>query len=178
MAELDSFQVDLSVPGIGGVSGTWKPDDSERRAAWEMYVELVTRIAVVKLHPEEGLLREALSSLYSVFGSTRQILREHGPEVAKPKGGGDLSFGYLSVTVLNTVLRPVLAKWHPLLLDYESSKKDGISPLEHEKNWSRGEELRQALEDTRARMIKYADTLGEVAGVPSLISQESKRELG
>jgi hypothetical protein len=100
VAELDSFQVDLSVPGIGGVSGTWKPDDSERRAAWEMYVELVTRIAVVKLHPEEGLLREALSSLYSVFGSTRQILREHGPEVAKPKGGGDLSFGYLSVTVL------------------------------------------------------------------------------
>lgn len=178
MAELDSFQVDLSIPGIGGVSGTWKPDDGEKQAAWEMYVELVTRIVVEKLHPEEGLLREALSSLYSVFGSTRHILREYGPEIAKPKGGGNLSFGYLSVTVLNTVLRPVLAKWHPLLLDYESSKKNGVSPLEHEKNWSRGEELRQVLEDTRKRIVKYADTLGEVAGMPSLISQESKRELG
>jgi hypothetical protein len=81
-------------------------------------------------------------------------------------------------TAINTVLRPVLAKWHPLLLDYESSKKNGISPLEHEKNWSRSEEIRQALDDTRTRMIKYADTLGEVAGVPSLIAQESKRDLG
>jgi hypothetical protein len=50
--------------------------------------------------------------------------------------------------------------------------------VEHEKNWSRSEEIRQALDDTRTRMIKYADTLGEVAGVPSLIAQESKRDLG
>ncbi len=104
MPEFESFQVNLSIPGFGGVTGTWKPDDSERQAAWEMYVELVTRIAVVRLQPEEGLLREALSSLYSVFDSTRQILRERGPNVAQPKGGGDLSFGYLSVTILKRLV--------------------------------------------------------------------------
>lgn len=131
MAELESFQVNFSVPGIGGISGTWKPDESERQAAWELYVELVTRVAVVKLRPEEGLLREALSSLYSVFDSTRQILRKYGPAVAQPKEGGDLSFGHLSVTVLNTVLRPVLAEWHPLLLEYEATKGEDISFFEH-----------------------------------------------
>ena len=38
-----------------------------------MYIELVTRIAVIELRPEEGLLREALSSLYSLFDTTRKI---------------------------------------------------------------------------------------------------------
>lgn len=29
------------------ISGTWEPNDAERRAAWELYVELVTRVSVV-----------------------------------------------------------------------------------------------------------------------------------
>ncbi|MGZ4618701.1 MAG: hypothetical protein ACXV3F_08230 [Frankiaceae bacterium] len=29
------------------ISGTWEPNDAERAAAWELYVELVTRISVV-----------------------------------------------------------------------------------------------------------------------------------
>lgn len=42
------------------ISGTWEPDEAERRAAWELCVELITRVAVVKLGTAEGLLREAL----------------------------------------------------------------------------------------------------------------------
>ncbi|WP_370135611.1 hypothetical protein [Streptacidiphilus sp. EB103A] len=63
------------------IAGTWEPNDAERRAAWELYVELVTRVSVVPLGTDEGLLREALSSLYSLFGTTREVLRRHGPEV-------------------------------------------------------------------------------------------------
>ncbi len=51
------------------ITGTWEPNDTERRAAWELYVELVTRVATVPL--EYGLLREALTSLYSLFSSAR-----------------------------------------------------------------------------------------------------------
>jgi hypothetical protein len=36
--------------------------------------------------------------------------------VATPKGG-DLSFGLIAMTVLNKVLRPLLAQWHPELAD-------------------------------------------------------------
>ena len=116
------------------IEGKWVPSEEERKAAWEMYVELITRIAVEELKPDEGLLKEALSSLYSLFGTTRQILREYGPSVAQPKGDGKLAFGYLAVAILNRVLRPVLAKWHPLLADYYSSKDEGTSDLEHEKS--------------------------------------------
>jgi hypothetical protein len=95
MAKFTSVKVSLNLP-IGGVEGTWEPDESERDAAWEMYVELITRISVAELKPDEGLLREALSSLHTLFGTTRTILRKYGPSIAQPKGEGDLSFGYLA----------------------------------------------------------------------------------
>ena len=38
MPKLVNVKLDLKVPGIGGISGTWEPDESEVRAAWELYV--------------------------------------------------------------------------------------------------------------------------------------------
>ena len=141
---------------------------NERAAAWEMYVELVTRISVADLGPEEGLLREALTSLYALFGITRGILRAHGPVVAQPKGNGSLSFGYLAVAVLNTVLRPVLAHWHPVLLDYEARKPAAASSVDWERAWEHDAALRAVLAERRATLAAYADLLAHVAGVPSL----------
>ena len=173
MAKFTGVKVSLTLPFIGGVEGTWKPDESERNAAWEMYVELITRISVVELKSDEGLLREALSSLYTLFGTTRTILRKYGPSIAQPKGKDDLSFGYLAVVILNAVLRPVLAKWHPLLLDYESTKSGSVSHLEHERQWDKHDELRHVLNDVRGTLIEYTNLLAEVAEVPPLIIQRT-----
>jgi hypothetical protein len=176
MARLKSVKVSAKLLSVVGAEGTWEPDDSEREAAWEMYVELVTRISVAELKPDEGLLREALSSLYTLFGTTREILREYGPSVAQPKGEHQLSFGYLAVTILNVVLRPVLAKWHPLLLDYESAREQWVSPLKHEKQWERYEELREVLNGVRGTLIEYAEVLAKAAGVPSLVVQKADEQ--
>ncbi|PAZ15404.1 hypothetical protein CLM62_13375 [Streptomyces sp. SA15] len=39
----------------------------------------------------EGFLREALSSLYTFFTTTREILRRYGPDVAPPLAPGHVS---------------------------------------------------------------------------------------
>lgn len=171
MQKPNSVKVNLKLPFIGGIEGNWEFDEIEKKAAWEMYVELVTRISVVKLEYDEGLLREALSSLHTLFSTTRNILREYGPTVAIPKGKDNLSFGYISIVILNTLIRPVLSKWHPLLLDYESNRGN-ISPLEHERNWDKHDELREVLEEVRIKLIEYANLLSEVSNVPSLIIEE------
>ncbi len=163
----DSVQVGLNL-GVVSVSGSWRPKEVERRAAWELYVELVTRIAVVPLQPGVGLLREALSSLYSLFGSTREVLRRHGPDVARPRDEGEYSFGELAVLVLNLELRPLLARWHPLLEQWEASRPAERSRVEHEDAWSEAGALRGELERTRQRLVAYADLLAAAAGVPPL----------
>ncbi len=85
----------------------------EQTAAWKLYVELNTRISTQPLSKKDGLLREALSSLYIIFGVTRDILKEAGPGVAI----GPNSFGYYAMEILNQVIRPLLAKWNHKLLN-------------------------------------------------------------
>lgn len=162
------INVELGIPYIGKISGVWKPNEDEQFAAWELYIELVTRVPVAQLHDEEGSLREALTSLYTVFGITRDILHKYGPAIARPKHGGAVSFGLLAISVLNNAIRPILAYWHPALLEYEQIRVSGISALEHERRWEKAGELRQALHETRTVMVNYAQLLAQVAGIPPM----------
>jgi hypothetical protein len=76
--------------GIGGAE--WEADITERKAAWSLYVELITRIAIQDLEKDQGLLRESLSSLHGLFSVTRQILKEAGPDVgASPNSVGGIA---------------------------------------------------------------------------------------
>jgi hypothetical protein len=118
----------------------------------------------------EGLLREALSSLYSLFPTTRDILRRYGPGIARGKDGGTLSFGYIAVAVLNGALRPLLARWHPLLGAYETTRPPNVSPLEHEAIWDRAAELREDINRVRRVLLEYSTLLADVVGAQSLLA--------
>ncbi len=166
-AKLKSVKVAFKTPFLD-VEGNWEADENEQKAAWELYVELITRIAVEELKPEEGLLREALSSLHSLFTETRKILKNYGPSIAKPKGKGSLSFGFLAVGVLNSALRPILAYWHPILLEYENTRKEGVSSVEHERAWEKNKDLRKDLNKLRDTLKVYSLILAEVAGIPHI----------
>jgi hypothetical protein len=166
-AGVESVQFGLNV-GVLSISGTWKPSDDERNAAWELYVELATRVAVVPLNP--GLLREALTSLYSLFATTRGILRKYGPAVARPRPEGEYNFGQLAILVLNYEPRPLLANWHPALAHWESRRPGDQSPAAHEEAWEHADRLRWEIEQTRQRLVAYTDLLADVAGVPPLTS--------
>lgn len=153
-------KVSVSLPfGIG--SAEWQSDPTERRAAWSLYVELVTRIAVQPLQVDRGLVREALNSLYSLFDTTRETLKEAGPNV----GVARESVGGIAIIVLNNGLRPFLSKWHPLLQAWEAKRPTELSPKEHELNWPEEPQLRQELAQLRSDLEQYANALAEIAGV-------------
>lgn len=151
-----------------GIKGKWVADRRQMDAAWEMYVELVTRVAVQSLEQNEGLLREALTSLYALFGETRRILKAYGPGVARPLRPAALTFGTIAVDVLNKVLRPLLSHWHPTLQAYEATRSPGTTPLEHESRWTHAAALRTDLARVRTQLGTYAELLASVAAVPHL----------
>jgi hypothetical protein len=128
-------KVSISLPfGIG--SAEWEADTTERKAAWSLYVELVTRIAVQSLEVDQGLVREALNSV-----------------------------GGIAIAVLNNGLRPFLAKWHPVLQAWEARRPLGVSPKEHEVSWSEESKLRSELAALRDGLEQYAKALATIAGV-------------
>ncbi len=168
---LESVEVEVGLPwGLGRVAGTWLPDEAERGAAWEMYVELVTRASVARIPEGEGLLREVLSSLYTLFESTREILRRYGPAVARPREGSAVSFGHLAVAILNGALRPLLTEWHPRLLAHEDARPGDASPVDWERSWVDREDLTRQIEEVRSVLEVYAGILGEVCDAKSLLA--------
>jgi len=153
-------QVSVSLPfGIG--SASWEADPTERNAGWELYIELVTRIAVQPMAEDLGTLREALNSLYTLFGSTREILRKAGPKV----GASHDSVGGIAIAVLNNGLRPFLSKWHPLLQNWEVQRSEELSIQVHEKDWELEPELRKELEILRKNLERYAQALASISGI-------------
>ena len=153
-------KVSVSLPfELGSVE--WKPDPTARKAAWSLYVELATRVALQPRGAGEGLLGEALTSLHSLFGTTRQILKEAGPDV----GATPDSVGGVAIAVLNVGLRPFLDRWHPLLQVWESQRPPQISVREHEENWADRHAMRAELNAMREQLAQYARALATFAGV-------------
>jgi transcriptional regulator with XRE-family HTH domain len=151
------------------LAGTWASNDEEKKAAWELHIELVTRIPIAVLEDDRGLLREALSSIHSLFPTTRTLLRNLGPLKTQANEEKNQPFSYLAITMLNTILRPLLAKWHPLLKDYEDRRPASVGTLEYERQWERHAELRREIAFMRNALISYANAFAEIAGITSIV---------
>jgi hypothetical protein len=137
---------------LGFLEGEFAPRDPDRHAAWELYVELLTRITTQYLAPEDGDERTALDSVHAIFPLTREILRKHG------SGAGE--FAKLAIPVLNQVVRPFTAKWHRLSLT------NGFEDA------ARCRQFRNELADLQRTLRSYTRALGEMAQVEDLTSLE------
>lgn len=126
-------------------------------AAWEMYVELITRIITQPLSPDSGDEQTALNSVYSLFSSTRDILKKNGRTAQ--------SFSKVSVVILNQVVRPFTAKWHKISLE------NGFKDLEI------CTAFRKDLEELQADMRSYASLLAYIARVEDITDITSVNDI-
>lgn len=126
----------------------FQPSTEDADAAWQLYVELITRITIQTLIPEEGDEKTALSSINSLFEITRDILKKQGRKSHE--------FTKLSIIILNQVIRPFTAKWHKLSL---------ANAFEDENKCI---EFRKDLADLQVVLKNYTKLLSNIAGVEDL----------
>ena len=129
--------------------------DADRDAAWELYVEMLTRIVTQPLPDDTGDEKAALESVHALFTVTREILRRHGRQA--------IQFSKVAIPVLNQVVRPFTAKWHRLSLS-------GAFEDESMRSEFRGD-LRGLLADMR----NYIGMLAEIAKVEDLADLETEK---
>ncbi|MEU1276794.1 hypothetical protein [Streptomyces sp. NPDC005805] len=144
------------------------PGAVERAAAFDLQVELVTRVGVQPLAAEEGSLREALTSLYSLFGTSRDVLHRMAGETAGP-----LVLPGVAASLANQHLRPFLATWHPALQEHEAARPPETGAAEHERQWKRAGEMRTALAGLRAPLTAAAERLATLCGIDLLSSSQA-----
>ena len=126
--------------------------EADKNAAWDLNVEMLTRVVTQPLPLESGDERAALESVYSLFPATREILRN--------RGRSSLQFSKVAVPVLNQVIRPFTAKWH--LASLAGAFDDAAKRSEFR------EELGVLQEDLR----NYNRLLADIAGVEDLTGLE------
>lgn len=134
---------------------TFQVDNDGKQTAWELFIEVTTRVATQPLGQEEGFLREALDSLYALFGRTRQLLAQSRP--SNVSGGKTVE--YLALTMLNRELRPFLSRWHPRLTRFERSGEPD------EAAWEDNAAFREELEAMRGRLLEFGLSFARLAGV-------------
>ena len=74
-----------------------KLHDVDKAAAWELYIELFTRIANQPFPQDYGDEKAALDSVYALFPITRDVIKNNGPKCTK--------FTQFAVVVLNQRIR-------------------------------------------------------------------------
>jgi len=130
----------------------WQPRDEDKSAAWELYVELITRAATQHLDPDEGDEAAALRSIYDLFALTRETIRRNGR--------GCINFTRIAVVMLNQKVRPFTARWHPRNLE---------GPLD-----ARGKErFRAELRALQTDLRNYTRLLADLADVEDLTDLEA-----
>ena len=128
--------------------------DNNRKAAWDLYVEMETRITTQPLHPKHGDEKTALNSVYSLFQTTREILLAQGPDC--------VVFAKIAIEILNQKVRPFTAKWHRKSLKGAFDKSDECT------------KFRVELETLQEVLRAYTRTLAVLAGIEDItyLSQE------
>lgn len=126
----------------------FSPTEDDQTAAWDMYVELITRITTQPLAQDEGDEATALESVYSIFGITREIL--------KSKGRNAENFTKIAIVVLNQKIRPFTAKWH---------RKKLAGAFD---NPTECQLFRSELSNLQRYLIQYTKSLAELAMVEDL----------
>lgn len=156
--------VTLAFPGSRREAPMAAPSESERMAAFDIQVELVTRIGVQELAPGTGSLREALTSLKSLIDFTRATLHTYSIGLERGTAGGAPTVQSLAYGLINDVIRPFTSTWHPRLAAYEARCPADVAPLDHETAWPEAERMRSELGALQGPLRRIADGLGGISG--------------
>jgi len=152
-------EINVSVPRCGNMK--FKVNREYRLVAWNLFIETITRISTQPLKNDQGILEESLNSLYKLFTTTRELLKEMEPS----KENGEMTVELLAVKMLNDELRPFLSKWHPRFVELEK-----CYPELKDQDWEFSSEFRKELEVLREAILSYARAFGELSCVTELDS--------
>lgn len=137
---------------LGFLEADFNPTPEEEEAAWEMYVELITRVTTQELTPNLGDEKTALESIYSLFDIIRDIL--------KRKGRNSPGFTKISIIVLNQIIRPFTTKWHTVSLNNEFQNENC-------------QNFRGDLVLLQEKLLNYSKLLASIAKVEDLSNIEN-----
>ena len=150
---LENWDMSSLKINAGFLQMEWSPSEPDKKAAWELYIELLTRITTQELDSKHGDESTALESIFSLFPTTREIIKKNGK--------GCVEFTKIAVVVLNQKVRPFTAKWHKISIRNGFENPDTCI------------EFRGELFELQKSLLIYTQMLAQMAGVEDLTGLEN-----
>ena len=153
--KVDSVKFGLDFPSV-----TIKVDRREQELAYALWVELGTRKAALPFDDEYDVIVEVYDSWYAFFSIARKLMREIPPDRLK----GDDSLSVVTERILNKGLtrwQAEFRRWYKRALDEPANAEK--SPQEIQRGFPGYEDLVADLKKTNDVLMRYRETLREIA---------------
>jgi len=124
----------------------WAPSDEDRALAWDIYIELHSRVSTQSLDDKQGNDLAALESIHNLFSIARERMQFHGIQCANTST--------LIMLFLNQYLREFMTKWHKFSI--QENWKDGGGVI--------NENFRSELKGIQESLESFSTALSHLAG--------------
>jgi hypothetical protein len=156
-------KIRLKIPGIGNAEFT--PNDEDIQVAHQIWTQLVTRKAAIKINPEEDVITEVYDSWYALFTTTRELISSIPIKYLEEESTKQLIS--ISTDVLNKGLRPHLTTWQVKYRNWYKHQEEKLktkTTQELQKEYPFYTELIDDMLLVNENLIDYAQQLKIVIG--------------
>ena len=135
-------------------------DSHQRRAAWRIFFEMVSRIAIRPMDDDLGDDGAALTSLKNLFDECRKIVCGLEDDFV-PKTNTVETY---TLEMLNSQLAPFLSAWHPKWDSWKRSQEKAGESVDSSQ-WGEHSNFRNGLRELQDSLRERARDFAKVAGV-------------
>lgn len=154
-------KIRLKIAGIG--SAEFTPNDEDIQVAHQLWTQLLTRKAAIKINPEEDVITEVYDSWYGLFTTTRELISSIPIKYLEEESTKQLIS--ISTDVLNKGLRPHLTTWQAKYRNWYKHQEEELktkTPQELQKEYPFYDELIEDMLLVNENLIDYANELKRI----------------
>lgn len=162
-----TFEFNEAEIGIGTQKIKIKPNYDDIQIAYKLWIELSTRKIGLPIDFDNDVLIEIYSSWYEFFQITRDLIKSL-PVQRVRKYESTREIVRISIDVLNEGIRPHLTQWQARFrrwYEHEADKAElrGVAPQQLQKEFPEFKRMVDDMKDVNARLIKYRESLRDIA---------------
>lgn len=148
LAKWDVNSLHITTPFL---EAEWAPTQADQEAAWQLYIELLTR-RIMKYLPNQDEEIIILSEISVLIEITRDLIKKYGREA--------VSFSKLAIVILNQTLLPFISNWRYIIQ---------VGKIKEIENYNKFNIELKSLQD---ELKKYIKMLADFSGVEDLSELE------
>ncbi len=159
----DVVEVEIPMGNIGKVR--LRPNRTDSQIAHQIWTELVTRKAAIRIDPDRDVISEVYDSWYTLFRRIRELIANIDADLVRREESTQKLVD-IATRTLNDGLRPHLTRWQAEFrnwLKHHDEDLRNATPQEVQRTFPHYRDLVSDMQRVNEDLIRYASELKKIA---------------